>query len=39
MFAYLDGFEPYIMLGLAGVAVLYGVLQIGKDIKGWAQLD
>jgi len=27
------------MLGLAGVAVLYGVLQIGKDIKGWTQLD
>lgn len=27
------------MLGLIGVAVLYGVLQIGKEDKGWPQLD
>ena len=25
--------------GLVGVALLYGVLQIGKDNKGWPQLD
>lgn len=25
--------------GLIGVAVLYGVLQIGKENKGWPQLD
>jgi hypothetical protein len=25
--------------GLIGVAVLYGVLQIGGDRKGWAQLE
>jgi len=25
--------------GLFGIAVLYGVLQIGKDNKGWSQLD
>lgn len=25
--------------GLLGVAVLYGVLQIGKERKGWTQLD
>ena len=27
------------LLGLVGVAVLYGVLQIGKENKGWSQLD
>ena len=27
------------VLGLAGVAILYGVLQIGKERKGWTQLD
>jgi len=26
-------------IGLIGVAVLYGVLQIGRDSQGWAQLD
>ena len=25
--------------GLLGVAILYGVLHIGKDNKGWPQLD
>ena len=25
--------------GLVGVAILYGVLQIGGDRKGWTQLD
>lgn len=25
--------------GLVGVAVLFGVLQIGKEKKGWSQLD
>ena len=28
-----------VIVGLAGVAVLYGVLQIGQENKGWAQLD
>jgi len=27
------------IFGLIGVALLYGVLQIGKDNKGWPQLD
>ena len=27
------------VLGLAGIAILYGVLQIGGDKKGWAQLE
>jgi hypothetical protein len=27
------------ILGFAGVATLYGVLQIGKERKGWTQLD
>ena len=27
------------MFGLVGVAILYGVLQIGGDKKGWTQLD
>lgn len=27
------------ILGFAGVAILYGVLQIGKEKKGWTQLD
>ena len=27
------------LLGLTGVAILYGVLQIGGDKKGWSQLD
>lgn len=26
-------------LGLAGVAILYGVLHIGKENKGWPQLE
>jgi len=25
--------------GLIGIAILYGVLQIGSDNKGWQQLD
>jgi hypothetical protein len=25
--------------GLVGIAVLYGVLQIGKEKKGWTQLE
>jgi hypothetical protein len=28
-----------LFMGLAGVAVLYWVLQIGKEIKGWTQLE
>jgi len=27
------------MFGLVGVAILYGVLQIGGDKKGWTQLE
>jgi len=27
------------LCGLIGVALLYGVLQIGKENKGWPQLD
>ena len=27
------------IVGLLGVLLLYGVLQIGKDNKGWPQLD
>ena len=27
------------LLGLVGIAVLYGVLQIGADKKGWTQLE
>jgi len=27
------------LLGLAGFAILYGVLQIGKEKKGWTQLE
>jgi hypothetical protein len=27
------------LLGLIGVAALYGVLQIGKENKGWTQLE
>ena len=27
------------VLGLLGVAILFGVLQIGKENKGWPQLD
>jgi len=27
------------LLGLLGVPLLYGVLQIGKEKKGWTQLD
>lgn len=26
-------------MGLIGIALLYGTLQIGKDNKGWPQLD
>jgi hypothetical protein len=28
-----------IIVGLAGIAVLYGVLQIGNEKKGWTQLE
>ena len=27
------------VLGLAGIAILYGVLQIGGEKKGWRQLE
>ena len=27
------------VIGLSGLAILYGVLQIGGDKKGWTQLD
>ena len=27
------------LAGLIGVAILYGVLQIGKDNQGWSQMD
>ena len=27
------------LLGLVGIALLYGVLHIGKENKGWPQLD
>jgi hypothetical protein len=27
------------LIGLLGIAILYGVLHIGKDNKGWPQLD
>ena len=27
------------LVGLLGVAILYGVLHIGKERKGWSQLD
>lgn len=27
------------LLGLLGIAILYGVLQIGKEKKGWDQLE
>ena len=27
------------VLGLVGIGILYGVLQIGKENKGWPQLD
>jgi len=27
------------LVGLLGVAILYGVLHIGKETKGWSQLD
>lgn len=27
------------LLGLVGIAVLFGVLQIGKENKGWTQLN
>jgi hypothetical protein len=33
------GFGPVSFFGLIGIAVLYGVLQIGKENKGWPQLD
>ena len=34
------GLNPLQALGgLVGVAILYGVLQIGKENKGWPQLD
>jgi len=28
-----------ILLGLLGVVILYGVLQIGQEKKGWTQLE
>jgi len=33
------GLGPVSFSGLVGLAVLYGVLQIGKENKGWPQLD
>jgi hypothetical protein len=27
------------LLGLSGLAILYGVLHIGKENKGWSQLE
>jgi hypothetical protein len=27
------------LLGLVGIALLYGVLHIGKENKGWPQLE
>jgi hypothetical protein len=27
------------LLGLSGIAILYGVLHIGKENKGWTRLD
>jgi hypothetical protein len=33
------GFGPESFLGPIGITVLYGVLQIGKENKGWPQLD
>lgn len=34
------GLDPISALGgLIGVAILYGVLQIGQEKKGWSQLD
>ncbi len=34
------GLQVYlVLLGIVGVAVLYGVLQIGKENKGWPQLE
>ena len=33
------GLGPVSFSGLIGLAVLYGVLQIGKESKGWPQLD
>lgn len=28
-----------VLLGLSGLAILFGVLQIGKENKGWSQLE
>ena len=28
-----------VALGLVGILILYGVLQIGDDKKGWTQLE
>lgn len=28
-----------LLTGLVGIAILYGVLQIGKEKKGWTQLE
>ena len=28
-----------VLFGLIGIAILYGVLQIGKERKGWTQLE
>ena len=34
------GVQPgFALAGLLGVAILYGVLHIGKENKGWSQLD
>ena len=33
------GMGAYSLMGLIGIAVLYGVLNIGKENKGWPQLD
>ena len=34
------GIAPgFALVGLLGLAILYGVLHIGKERKGWSQLD
>jgi hypothetical protein len=35
----LSGVGPYSFAGLFGIALLYGVLQIGGENKGWKQLE
>ena len=33
------GMGPLALLGLVSIALVYGVLQIGTESKGWPQLD